>query len=138
MAKKTPADHSAAARKPKPSQPKSATGQNITGDLNNEKPIPPNSSTNRFPIVGVGASAGGLAALKEFFAHVPKDSGFAFVVIVHVAPEHKSHLPELLQPHVKIPVQQVTETTSLEPNRVYVIPPNFNLDSIDTHLPPSD
>ena len=87
-----------------------------------------------FPIVGIGASAGGLAALKQFFAHVPEDSGIAFVVVVHLSPEHKSHLTELLQPHVKMPVQQVMKTVPLEPNHVYVIPPNANLDSIDTHL----
>lgn len=87
-----------------------------------------------FPIVGLGASAGGLAALKTFFSQVPEDSGLAFVVVVHLSPEHKSHLAELLQPHVKIPVQQVLETVKLEPNRVYVIPPGANLDTIDTHL----
>src|SRR5262245_2208675 len=87
-----------------------------------------------FPIVGIGASAGGLTVLKEFFAHVPKDTGFAYVIVVHLAPQHKSLLPELLQPHVKMPVQQVTATVSLERNRVYVIPPNANLDTIDTHL----
>src|SRR5262245_1493680 len=86
------------------------------------------------PLVGIGASAGGLAALKQFFAHVPENTGFAYVIVVHLAPEHESHLTELLQPHVKIPVQQVTETVPLEPNRVYVIPPNANLDTIDTHL----
>jgi two-component system CheB/CheR fusion protein len=87
-----------------------------------------------FPIVGIGASAGGLAALKEFFAHVPKNSGLAYVIVVHLSPEHESHLSEILQPHISIPVQQVSETVSLERNRVYVIPPNANLDTIDTHL----
>lgn len=87
-----------------------------------------------FPIVAIGASAGGLAALKTFFAHVPADSGLAYVVVVHLAPEHKSHLAELLQPFVRMPVQQVTETVKIERNRVYVIPPNANLDTIDTHL----
>src|SRR5690606_20714381 len=90
--------------------------------------------TDTFPIVGIGASAGGLAALKTFFAHAPDDSGQAFVVVVHLSPEHKSHLPELLQPHVAMPVQQVRETVKLEPNHVYVIPPGANLDTIDTHL----
>ena len=85
-------------------------------------------------VVGIGASAGGLGALKTFFDHVPPDSGLAFVVVVHLSPEHKSHLADLLQPHVPFQVQQVTESTPLVPNRVYVIPPNANLSAIDTHL----
>ena len=87
-----------------------------------------------FPIVGIGASAGGLAALKALFAHVPLDSGFAYVIVVHLSPEHESHLDELLQPHMQMPVQQVRETVALAPQQVYVIPPNANLDTIDTHL----
>jgi two-component system CheB/CheR fusion protein len=85
-------------------------------------------------LVAIGASAGGLAALRRFFADVPADSGLAFVVVMHLSPEHESHLTELLQPHAKIPVQQVTETVKLVSNRVYVIPPGANLDAIDTHL----
>ena len=85
-------------------------------------------------VVGIGASAGGLNALKRFFEHVPPDSGFAFVVVVHLSPEHKSYLPDLLQPVVGFPVRQVTGNTLLEPNNVYVIPPNANLSAIDTHL----
>lgn len=85
-------------------------------------------------VVGIGASAGGLAALKELFANVPPDTGLAFVVVVHLSPEHKSLLADLLQPHVRFAVQQVTATTPLEPNRVYVIPPNANISTIDTHL----
>src|ERR1700742_5002913 len=85
-------------------------------------------------VVGIGASAGGLAALKRFFEHIPVDSGLAFVVVVHLSPEHKSMLADLLQPSTKIPVCQVGETTALEPNNVYVIPPNANLSAIDTHL----
>ncbi len=97
----------------------------------------PDSKPNPKPeptVIGIGASAGGLAALRTFFAHVPEESGLAFVVVVHLSPEHKSHLADLLQPHVKMPVQQVTETIPLEPNHVYVIPPNANLNTIDTHL----
>ena len=86
------------------------------------------------PIVGIGASAGGLAALKTFFSYVPKDSGIAYVVVVHLSPEHKSVLAELLQPYINIPVEQVSDTVELRPNQVYVIPPNANLNTIDTHL----
>jgi two-component system, chemotaxis family, CheB/CheR fusion protein len=89
-------------------------------------------------VVGIGASAGGLAALRTLLASVPEDSGLAWVVVVHLSPEHESHLAELLQPHVPFPVQQVAETVRLEPNRVYVIPPNANLNTIDTHLRLSD
>ena len=89
-------------------------------------------------VVGIGASAGGLKALKTFFDHVPEDSGLAFVVVIHLSPDHESHLAQLLQPHVKMPVQQVTETVPLEGNTVYVIPPNANLNTIDTHLRLSD
>ena len=85
-------------------------------------------------VVGIGASAGGLAALKELFAGVRPDTGVAWVVVVHLSPEHESMLAELLQPHVALPVHQVTETVELEPDRVYVIPPNANLNAIDTHL----
>ena len=89
-------------------------------------------------IVGIGASAGGLAALKEFFGHVEKDSGLVYVVVVHLSPEHESRFAEILQPHVPIPIRQVTETTELEADHVYVIPPNANLSAVDTHLRLSD
>ena len=92
------------------------------------------SSPNNPTVVGIGASAGGLAALKHLFENVPADSGLAFVVVVHLSPEHKSHLSDLLQPNVLFPVQQVTQNVLLEPNNVYVIPPNANLSAIDTHL----
>jgi two-component system, chemotaxis family, CheB/CheR fusion protein len=89
-------------------------------------------------VVGIGASAGGLAALKQFFSHVPDDSGLAYVVVVHLSPDRESHLADLLQPHVRMPVQQVTETLPLEKDHVYVIPPGCNLNTIDTHLRLSD
>jgi len=94
----------------------------------------PEADSPPLTIVAIGASAGGLAALKRFFSQVDVQSGLAYVVVMHLSPEHKSHLAELLQPHVKMPVQQVTRTTALEPNRVYVIPPGANLNTIDTHL----
>ncbi len=92
----------------------------------------------RLAVVGIGASAGGLAALRTFFSHVPAESGVAWVVVVHLSPEHPSHLADLLQPHVGMPVEQVTRTLMLEANHVYVIPPGANLNSVDTHLRLSD
>ena len=85
-------------------------------------------------VVGIGASAGGLAALRTLLRTIPEKSGIAYVVVVHLSPEHNSHLAELLQPHVQIPVQQVTGAIPLEPDRVYVIPPGKNLSAIDSHL----
>ncbi len=85
-------------------------------------------------IVGLGASAGGLGALKTFFHHVPEGTGLTFVVVMHLSREHESHLAELLQPFIKIPVTQVTQTVEMEPDHVYVIPPGCNLSAVDSHL----
>jgi len=85
-------------------------------------------------VVGIGASAGGLAALRTFFEHVPANSGLAWVVVVHLNPEHESHLADLLQTHIGMPVEQVSNVVALEPDHVYVIPPGANLTSVDTHL----
>jgi two-component system, chemotaxis family, CheB/CheR fusion protein len=75
-------------------------------------------------VVGLGASAGGIEALREFFAHVTPGSGTAYVVILHLSPDHESRLAEVLQTTATIPVTQVTERTTIEVDRVYVVPPN--------------
>jgi two-component system, chemotaxis family, CheB/CheR fusion protein len=80
-----------------------------------------------FFVVGLGASAGGIKAFKEFFQHVPLRSGIAYVVILHMSPQHESKLTEILQVTTQIPVTQVVETMRIEPDHVYVIPPNRNL-----------
>jgi len=89
-------------------------------------------------IVGLGASAGGLAALKTFFQHVPEKTGVTFVVVMHLSAEHESHLAELLQPFIRMPVIQVGRTVAMEPDHVYVIPPGCNLSALDSHLRLSD
>jgi two-component system CheB/CheR fusion protein len=76
-----------------------------------------------FPVVGIGASAGGIAALRRFFEHMPVDSGMAFVVILHLSEQYESNLAEILQKATRMPVGQVTSTLKVEPNQVYVIPP---------------
>src|SRR5262245_54323574 len=95
---------------------------------------PQETPARKMTVVGIGASAGGLDALKQFFGIVPADTGLAFVVVVHLAPQRESHLAELLQPRAKIPVRQVADSAHLEPNHVYVIPPGRNLSAVDTHL----
>jgi two-component system CheB/CheR fusion protein len=87
-----------------------------------------NISTPRsFPIVGIGASAGGLEALEQFFTNMPKESGMAFVVIQHLDPNHVGILPELLQRTTVMKVTQVTDNLQVKPNHVYVIPPNRSM-----------
>lgn len=79
------------------------------------------------PIVGIGASAGGLEALEKFLAKVPPDSGLAFVVVQHLDPTHKGIMTELLQRVTAMTVAQATNRTKVRPNRVYVIPPNKDM-----------
>ncbi len=80
-----------------------------------------------FPIIGVGASAGGLEALERFLRAVPKDCGHAIVVVQHLDPTHATQLVELLQRCTPIPVVQVTDGLVVERDHVYVIPPNRDL-----------
>jgi two-component system CheB/CheR fusion protein len=79
------------------------------------------------PVVGIGASAGGLEPISEFLARVPPRSGAAYVVIQHLDPSHKAMLAELLQRVTGMPVREVSGPTELEPDHVYVIPPNKDL-----------
>src|SRR5687767_4457260 len=76
------------------------------------------------PIVGLGASAGGLEAFEAFFSHMPADSGMAFVLVQHLDPRHDTLMPELLSRHTAMPVQLVSEDTPIGTDCVYVIPPN--------------
>ncbi len=78
-------------------------------------------------VVGIGASAGGVRTLEQFFERMPADSGLAFVVILHLSPEHASNLAELLQRRTTMPVIQVSKSAQVEPNYVYVIPPAKHL-----------
>jgi two-component system CheB/CheR fusion protein len=80
-----------------------------------------------FPVVGIGASAGGLEAFKALLKALPPDTGMAFVLVQHMDPKHESLLYQLLSKATAMPVAQVADRTSLEPNRVYVIPPNKDL-----------
>ncbi|MEM9273776.1 MAG: chemotaxis protein CheB [Cyanobacteria bacterium P01_F01_bin.143] len=80
-----------------------------------------------FFVVGIGASAGGLRALEEFFEHVPTDSGAAFVVIQHLSPDFKSLMKELLERRTRMAIYRVTEGMELKPNSIYLIPPGKNL-----------
>ena len=89
-----------------------------------DKDIP---DTAVVPIVGIGCSSGGLEALEKFFRHTNADSGLAYVVVQHLAPEHVSVLSELLQRATSMTVAEATEGVAVKPNSVYVIPPNKDL-----------
>ncbi len=87
-----------------------------------------------FPIVGIGASAGGLEALEQFFGNMPKDNGMAFVVIQHLDPNHVGIMPELLQRITQMKVFQATDSLKVRPNCVYVIPPNKSMSLLNDSL----
>src|SRR5215467_13278149 len=87
-----------------------------------------------FLVVGIGASAGGIGALRDFFSSVQASSNMAYIVILHLSPEHESKLAEVLQMVAKIPVRQVNKRTKIEPNHVYVVPPNKSLGVEDGHI----
>jgi PAS domain S-box-containing protein len=111
----------------KPRRAKSATA-----------PVRAETPGGGFPVVGVGCSAGGLEAMENFLAHAPADSGMAFVVVQHLAPQHTSALPELLQRHTAMRVLEAGGGMTVEPDCVYVIPPNKDLSLRDgkLHLTP--
>ena len=90
------------------------------------------------PIVGVGASAGGLEAFQTFLAAAPADGGLAYVLIQHLDPNHESMLAELLSRRTDMPVRQVSNGMGIEPNNVYLIPPNASLSIRDGALELSD
>jgi len=87
-----------------------------------------------FPIVGIGASAGGLEALEQFFGKMPENSGIAFVVIQHLDPTHVGIMPELLQRITRMKVLQASDHLKVKPNCVYVIPPNKSLSLLRGYL----
>ncbi|HEU5413450.1 MAG TPA: chemotaxis protein CheB [Candidatus Angelobacter sp.] len=94
--------------------------------LADEKTVKRGTALERvtFPVVAVGASAGGLDAFIEFFRSLPSDTGMAFVVIQHLEPSHQSLLTEIISKTTRMPVEEVKTSNKIQPNCVYVIPPN--------------
>ena len=115
-------------RKPPPKKTSKSRGSQGAGS--SAQPVTPVVAPDvaqRFPIVGIGASAGGLEALQSFLAHVPSEPGIAFVIVTHLAPDQVSLLPELLQRHTRMPVQKAQDGMKVEPNCVYVNTPAHDL-----------
>src|SRR6185436_6116424 len=91
---------------------------------------------DNFPVVGIGASAGGLEAFTKLLQNLPADTGMAFVLIQHLDPKHESMLASLLARASSMSVHEVSNNMRVEPNCVYVIPPkvNMTLDGSTLHL----
>jgi two-component system CheB/CheR fusion protein len=81
-------------------------------------------SKDIFPVIGVGASAGGLEAFKKLVKAIPANSGMAFILVQHLHPEHESSLPEILQRETKIIVQEISDNVEVKPDHIYIIPAN--------------
>ncbi len=98
-------------------------------DLVNHPPgnTQPQTSKKSFPIVGIGASAGGLEAFTQLLKSLPIDTGMAFVLIQHLAPNHKSLLADILSRQTQLPVSEVKDKTLVEQNHIYVMPPNTQM-----------
>jgi len=91
-------------------------------------------SANLFPVVGVGASAGGLEAFKRLIKAIPESSGMAYILVQHLEPTHESILTDLLQKVTSIPIHEITNNVRVEPNHIYIIPSNKLLTATDGAL----
>ncbi|MFP4437239.1 MAG: chemotaxis protein CheB [Chloroflexaceae bacterium] len=81
---------------------------------------PAQASDKLFPIVGIGASAGGLEAFEKFFTNMPSDSGIAFILVQHLDPTHESMLVDIIQRYTHMQVMQVTSGMAVQPNCVHI------------------
>ncbi|MEO8496551.1 MAG: chemotaxis protein CheB, partial [Planctomycetota bacterium] len=105
--------------------------QQLVSQAGDEQPVAQGKSPY---VVGIGASAGGLQPLQEFFGSMPQDSGLAFVIVQHLSPEFKSLMNELLSQHTNMAMHRVEHGMPLEPNSIYLIPPKKNLSVSDDKL----
>src|SRR5260370_11578977 len=116
--------------KPKARRPKAAKRVKVSRRTKAAKPragSEPSLSQASCPIVGIGASAGGLDAFQRFFSKTPADSGMAFVLVPHLDAHHKSAMVELLRAYTRMPVVEIADRAQGEAGHVYVIPPNATL-----------
>lgn len=101
--------------------------ENFNNSGQQSENVPGDRSVPQFLITGIGASAGGVQALQTFFKNVPDRSGIAYVVILHLSPDHDSMLAEILKLATSMPVTQVKEKVLIKPDHVYVVPPDHHL-----------
>ncbi|EGV17195.1 chemotaxis protein CheB [Thiocapsa marina] len=114
---------------PAPATPMPADTADATEEMSTGGPRPDGAAPPAFPIVGIGASAGGLAAFETFFSAIPRDveTGMAFVLVQHLAPDHKSILTELVKRYTRMRVQEVQDGMQVEPDCAYIIPPSHDM-----------
>lgn len=106
----------------------------IDESASNGQAQPPAVPIKRPIVAAIGASAGGVEAIRTFFQALPADLGIAFVVVMHLAPEYPSELAAILGTYTNMPATQVTDAVHLEANQIYVIPPNRSLLVTDSTL----
>jgi two-component system CheB/CheR fusion protein len=119
-------------KKKRPVEKLSAKGTPIKAIQSKKKK--PVKEKSLFPVVAIGASAGGIEAISNLLEHTSPNLGMAYVIIQHLAPNHESILPELLERKTKMPVHQVENGMHLLPDNVYVIPPNTYMGIVDSKL----
>lgn len=125
--KKKPAAKKKASAKLKPEK-QTKTAKNA------KKTVTKTKQANDFPIVGIGASAGGLETLEAFFSHMPSDSGIGFVIIQHLSPKHKSIMGSLLAKNTQMKVLEIEDGMKVKPDHVYLNPPSKDVVLIDGAL----
>src|SRR5262245_17454053 len=110
---------------------KSKTGNLPKTGTSKSQKIPQEMGKDTFPIVGIGASAGGLEAYMTFLRSLHVDTNMGFVIVQHQDPTHHSALTDLLTKATRLPVTEVKDGVKVRPNHVYVMPPNTNMHMID-------
>lgn len=99
-----------------------------------QSPVKKEIKENTFPVVAIGASAGGLEAMMELLMNLPPNTGMAFIYVQHLSPDHKSLLTEILSKKTKMKVQEIDDMDKIEPNNVFVIPYNKGIEVTDGHI----
>ena len=90
--------------------------------------------SSKFLIVGIGASAGGLEAIKKLLENIPENNGMAFIIVQHMDPTHKSGLVNILSGYTSMEVMEVVDGVQVLPENVYIIPPNKDMGILDGKL----
>jgi len=116
--------------------PNGSLGLEVGLDPPDSEPVDvvPSAEGGALRVVGIGGSAGGIPAMQRFFNAMPNDSDMAFVVVLHLSPEHESALSEVLQTSTSMPVTQACDGELVRANHVYVIPPARHLSMLNGHL----